>query len=117
MKCLRKIKNLVILLLPPCKASKFFKLMVALSPIKSSCQSQQKNSLRAFFIESNIILETLQWSFLTCFTFKILFHFLFSLDLALSLNHILTKHTNFRVTLEFKRIQRRIVFVFVLFSC
>lgn len=117
MKCLRKIKNLVILLLPPCKASKFFKLMVALSPIKSSCQSQQKNSLRAFFIESNIILETLQWSFLTCFTFKILFHVLLSLDLALSLNLILAKHTNFRVTLEFKRIQRRIVFVFVLFSC
>lgn len=115
MKCLRKIKNLVILLLPPCKASKFFKLVVALSPIKSSCQSQKKNSLRAFFIESNIILETLQWSF--CFTFKILFHFLFPLDLALSLNLILIKHTNFRVTLEFKRIQRRIVFGFVLFSC
>lgn len=76
---MRKIKKVVILLLPPCKANKFFKLV--LSQMKSSCQSQKQNSLRAFFIESNIILKTLQWSLqwslLPCFTFKILFHFLF----------------------------------------
>lgn len=60
MKCHSKTKKFVFLLLPPGKASRFFKLLAVLSPIKFSYQTQRQNSLRAFFTELNIFLETLQ---------------------------------------------------------